>query len=70
MQAGRARRASPIVETAALLAECVAHGLRTLAFCGTRKLSELVLGYASEMLACHHPHATSMLGAYRAGYAL
>jgi DEAD/DEAH box helicase domain-containing protein len=63
-----ARRASPIVEAAALLAECACHGLRTLAFCGTRKLSELVLSYAADMLARHHPHATGMLAAYRAGY--
>jgi DEAD/DEAH box helicase domain-containing protein len=30
------RRSSPIVELSLLLAECVQHGLRTIAFCNTR----------------------------------
>lgn len=36
------RRTSPIVELSMLLVECVQHGLRTIAFCKTRKLCELV----------------------------
>jgi DEAD/DEAH box helicase domain-containing protein len=39
-----ARRSSPIVEVALLLAECCQHGVRAIAFCGTRKLCELVCG--------------------------
>ncbi|CAI5473099.1 unnamed protein product, partial [Closterium sp. Yama58-4] len=38
---------SPIVEVALLLAEMVQHDLRCLAFCNTRKLSELVLTYTT-----------------------
>ena len=43
-------RASPVVDVARLLAECVRRNLRCLAFCKTRKLCELVLMYAREML--------------------
>ena len=44
------RRGSTIVETSKLLAECVQHGLRTLAFCKTRKTCELVVSYTREVL--------------------
>jgi DEAD/DEAH box helicase domain-containing protein len=44
------RRASPIVQISGLLAECVQHRLRTLAFCKSRKLCELVAAYTREML--------------------
>lgn len=60
-------RTSPIVEMAGLLAESVMHGLRCLAFCRTRKLSELVLTYAREMLHKEDPNLVDMLAAYRAG---
>lgn len=63
-------RTSPIVEMAALLAECAMHNLRCLAFCRTRKLSELVLTYAREMLHKEDPALTDTLAAYRAGCAL
>jgi len=36
---------SPILEVSLLLAEMVQHGLRSIAFCKTRKLCELVLSY-------------------------
>ena len=61
-------RASPIFEVAALLAECVQHGLSCLAFCKTRKLSELVLLYAKEVLSDTDPGMVSKLAAYRSGY--
>jgi hypothetical protein len=44
------RRASAIVECGMLLAECVRARLRTLAFCKTRKLAELVAAHASQAL--------------------
>ena len=47
-------------------AEAVQHGLRCLAFCGTRKLSELVLQYAREALAASAPELVPTLAAYRA----
>jgi hypothetical protein len=37
------RRESPIVEMSLLLAEAVMHGLRTIAFCKSRKLCELIV---------------------------
>ena len=39
-------RLSPVVEVAVLLAECIKANLRTIAFCKTRKLCELVATYA------------------------
>lgn len=45
----RDRRSSPIVEISRLLAECVQHGLRTIAFCKTRKTCELVVSYTREV---------------------
>ena len=46
----RDRRSSAIVECALLLAECCRARLRTLAFCKTRKLAELVAAHASQAL--------------------
>jgi ATP-dependent helicase YprA (DUF1998 family) len=67
--AGSARtRASPIFEVALLLAEAVQHGLSALAFCKSRKLSELVYVHARELLAESAPELVSTLAAYRAGY--
>jgi ATP-dependent helicase YprA (DUF1998 family) len=44
------KRRSPMVEIATLIAECVQHNVRTLAFCMTRKLCELVVTYARDIL--------------------
>jgi ATP-dependent helicase YprA (DUF1998 family) len=62
------RRSSPIVETAMLLAEAVQHGLQTLAFCKTRKLSELVASYAKEILSTTAPDLVPTIAVYRSGY--
>ncbi|KAK9684448.1 hypothetical protein RND81_10G210900 [Saponaria officinalis] len=59
---------SPIVEVSCLLAEFVQHGLRSIAFCKTRKLCELVLSYAREILQDTAPHLVNSICAYRAGY--
>jgi DEAD/DEAH box helicase domain-containing protein len=61
-------RTSPIVEIASLLAECVQHGLRTIAFCKTRKLSELVIAYVREILMVTAPEVQTKVAVYRAGY--
>jgi ATP-dependent helicase YprA (DUF1998 family) len=61
-------RTSPIVEIASLLAECVQHGLRTIAFCKTRKLSELVIAYVREILTVTAPEMQTKVAVYRAGY--
>lgn len=62
------RRRSPIVEISFLLSECVKHGLRTIAFCKTRKLSELVATYTREILAPTNPLLLEKIAVYRAGY--
>ena len=49
-------------------AECIQHGLRTIAFCHTRKLCELVTAYTRETLKSSAPHLTSSISVYRAGY--
>ncbi|KAL3163301.1 hypothetical protein ABBQ32_009693 [Trebouxia sp. C0010 RCD-2024] len=62
------QRVSPIVELSMLLAECIQHGLRTLAFCKTRKLCELVTAYTRETLKNTAPHLAKAISVYRAGY--
>ncbi|KAH9606599.1 hypothetical protein KSS87_019763 [Heliosperma pusillum] len=59
---------SPIVEASCLFAEFVQHGLRSIAFCKTRKLCELVLSYTLEILQDTAPHLVNSICAYRAGY--
>lgn len=49
-------------------AECVQHGLQTIAFCKTRKLCELVTAYTRETLCCTAPALASRVAVYRAGY--
>lgn len=52
----------------AMQAECVQHGLRTIAFCNTRKLCELVTAYTRETLESTAPDLASTISVYRAGY--
>ncbi|RMZ52676.1 hypothetical protein APUTEX25_000795, partial [Auxenochlorella protothecoides] len=62
------RRGSPIMELSCLLAEAVQHGLRTLAFCMTRKVCELVTAYVREILQHTAPGLEESIAVYRAGY--
>ncbi|KAI0525197.1 hypothetical protein KFK09_004589 [Dendrobium nobile] len=62
------RRTSPILETARLFAEMVQHGLRCIAFCKTRKLSELVLCYTREILQETASSLVNSVRVYRGGY--
>eukprot|EP00879_Flechtneria_rotunda_P033738 GHRR01037466.1.p2 GENE.GHRR01037466.1~~GHRR01037466.1.p2 ORF type:complete len:120 (-),score=38.65 GHRR01037466.1:26-385(-) len=55
------RRDSPIVEMSLLLSEAVMHGLRTIAFCKSRKLCELVAAYTRENLKAAAPHKADMV---------
>jgi DEAD/DEAH box helicase domain-containing protein len=55
------RRTSSIVEMAMLLAEAVQHGLRTIAFCKSRKLCELVTAYTRETLKVSAPALCNMV---------
>lgn len=63
-------RESPIIEIARLLAYCVRLRLRTLCFCGTRKLVELVNRMAQEELRTTYDaeHLISCVSSYRGGY--
>ncbi|XP_068668097.1 uncharacterized protein [Aristolochia californica] len=63
-----AKRSSSILEASCLFAEMVQHGLRCIAFCKTRKLSELVLSYTREILEDTAPSLVDTIGAYRSGY--
>ncbi|KAK9066603.1 hypothetical protein SSX86_013926 [Deinandra increscens subsp. villosa] len=63
-----AGRSSPILEVSCLFAEIIQHGLRCIAFCKTRKLSELVLSYTREILQKTAPNLVNSVFAYRAGY--
>jgi len=49
-------------------AEYVQHGLRTIAFCHTRKLCELVIAYTRETLRSTAPGLEGAIAVYRAGY--
>ncbi|KAJ4960378.1 hypothetical protein NE237_020288 [Protea cynaroides] len=62
------RRSSPVLEVSCLFAEMVQHGLRCIAFCKTRKLTELVLCYTREILQETAPDLVGSVCAYRAGY--
>jgi len=46
----------------------VQHGLRTIAFCKTRKMCELVTAYTRETLKDTAPHLANTISVYRAGY--
>lgn len=61
-------RSSPILEVSYLFAEIIQHGLRCIAFCKTRKLSELVLSYTREILQKTAPNLVNSVFVYRAGY--
>ncbi|CAM9143408.1 unnamed protein product [Choristocarpus tenellus] len=62
------KRRSPIVETAQVLAAVVKQRVRTIAFCRTRKLTELALRYCLQDLDTSAPHLTSLVRGYRGGY--
>ena len=59
------KRRSPILEISLLLAECIQHGLRTIAFCKTRKVCELVTSYTREVLKETAPGLASRIAVYR-----
>eukprot|EP00752_Nemacystus_decipiens_P007203 g6448.t1 len=62
------RRRSPICETAEILAALVKQRVKTLAFCRTRKLTELTLRYGHQDLEKTAPHMVSLVQGYRGGY--
>eukprot|EP00798_Chlamydomonas_sp_ICE-L_P008044 gene8044-1278_t len=62
------KRGSPIVEIALLLTECIQHGLRSIAFCRSRRLCELVACYTRELLKASAPDLINSFKVYRGGY--
>ena len=62
------REIHEVTMLAAGQAECIQHGLRTIAFCKTRKLCELVTAYTRETLRTTAPHLLQSIAVYRAGY--
>ncbi|KAJ8772204.1 hypothetical protein K2173_027381 [Erythroxylum novogranatense] len=59
---------NPISEVSHLFAEMIQHGLRCIAFCRSRKLTEIVLSYTREILQETAPNFADSIAAYRAGY--
>ncbi|MCH7904388.1 MAG: DEAD/DEAH box helicase [Armatimonadetes bacterium] len=64
---GEAQRYSPNFETARLLAELVAEGVRVMAFCKSRVATELVVRYAREALS-EAGEDPAGIESYRGGY--
>jgi hypothetical protein len=63
------RRTSTIWETSCLFSALVRQRLKTIAFCRTRKLVELVLGYTLRDLDVHNAaHMRDSVVSYRGGY--
>jgi DEAD/DEAH box helicase domain-containing protein len=61
-------RRSALMETADLVADAVAHGVRTLAFVRSRRGVEVVAATARRALAEADPALADRVAAYRAGY--
>ena len=61
-------RRSALMETADLLADAVAHGVRTLAFVRSRRGAEVVASAARRNLEYAEPELTGRVAAYRGGY--
>ena len=58
----------PHAQVSLLLAEAVQHGLCTIAFCKTRKLSEMVAKYTVDTLRLTAPSLAAAVRVYRGGY--
>jgi DEAD/DEAH box helicase domain-containing protein len=61
-------RRSANVEATALLVEMVRHGIRNITFTKARKVAELILLYAQDVLSKDAPRLASLIRSYRAGY--
>ncbi|MEL7561695.1 DEAD/DEAH box helicase [Dehalogenimonas sp. 4OHTPN] len=61
-------RRSASAEATSLLAELIAHGIRTLAFARSRRLAEVIFVHARERLLKTAPEKAALIKPYRAGY--
>jgi len=64
----RTARRSALIEATTLFAEMVRHGLRNITFTKARKVAELILMYAQDILAKDAPELGALIRSYRAGY--
>jgi DEAD/DEAH box helicase domain-containing protein len=64
----RSTRRSANIEATALFVEMVRHGMRNITFTKARKVAELILLYAQDILAKEAPELTPLIKSYRAGY--
>jgi DEAD/DEAH box helicase domain-containing protein len=67
-EAGAPTRRTALAETADLLTDLVAGGVRTLAFVPSRRGAEVVAGSARRLLAEAAPELADRVASYRAGY--
>jgi DEAD/DEAH box helicase domain-containing protein len=68
LDAARTTRRSANVEATALFVEMVRHAIRNITFTRSRKVAELVLLYARDVLTEDAPELTPLIRSYRAGY--
>ncbi len=68
VDAARCARRSANAEATALFVEMVRHGIRNITFTKARKVAELILLYAQEILAKDAPEMLPLIRSYRAGY--
>ena len=66
-EGGEIHRSSNL-ETAELLARLLRLGVRTIAFCRSRKAAELVYGYVQRMLGADERELAGKVASYRGGY--
>jgi DEAD/DEAH box helicase domain-containing protein len=67
MEGGEIHRSSNL-ETAQLLARLMRRGVRTIAFCRSRKAAELIYGYVHRILDGSERELAERLASYRGGY--
>jgi len=68
IDAAHTARRSANVEATALFVEMVRHQIRNITFTKARKVAELILLYARDMLAEDSPELVPLIKSYRAGY--
>jgi len=68
IDAARTARRSSNIEATALFVELVRHQIRNITFTKARKVAELILLYAQDILAKDAPELGPLIKSYRAGY--
>jgi len=68
LDAAHGARRSANVEATALFVEMIRHGIRNITFTKARKVAELILLYAQDIVSKDAPHLASLIRSYRAGY--